>query len=90
MAKKETTMMVEIYTNIEKVYKDNETRIRRIKKEYKEWIKLWKTNYIQLVSGLNVYTDKMLEWEGKDEEMTKLYKSLIKRLRKHMKTLEVN
>ena len=83
-------MMVEIYTNIEKVYKDNETRIRRIKKEYKEWIKLWKTNYIQLVSGLNVYTDKMLEWEGKDEEMTKLYKSLIKRLRKHMKTLEVN
>ena len=83
-------MMVEIYTNIEKVYKDNETRIRRIKKEYKEWIRLWKTNYIQLVSGLNVYTDKMLEWEGKDEEMTKLYKSLIKRLRKHMKTLEVN
>lgn len=83
-------MIMEIYTNIESLYKDNETRIRKIKKEYKEWIKLWKENYIQLVSGLNIFTDKMLEWEEKDEEMTKLYKSLIKRLRKHMKKLETN
>ena len=82
-------MIMEIYTNIESLYKDNETRIRKIKKEYKEWIKLWKGNYIQLVSGLNIFTDKMLEWEEKDEEMAKLYKSLIKRLRKHMKKLEV-
>ena len=81
---------MEVFNNIETVYKDNETRIRRIKKEYKEFIKLWKTNYIQLVSGLNIFTDKMLEWEGKDKEMTQTYKTLIKKLRKHMRKLEVD
>ena len=83
-------MIMEVFNNIETVYKDNETRIRRIKKEYKEFIKLWKTNYIQLVSGLNIFTDKMLEWEGKDKEMTQTYKTLIKKLRKHMRKLEVD
>ena len=83
-------MIMEVFNNIETLNKDNATRIRKIKREYKDWIKLWKTNYIQLVSGLNIFTDKMLEWEDKDEEMKNVYKNLIKRLRKHMRKLEVD
>lgn len=82
-------MITAVYTNIENAYKDKETRIRKIKREYREWIKIWKTNYIQLVSGLNIYIDKMIEWSKKDEEMKELYEGLIKKLRKHMKKLEV-
>ena len=82
-------MIAAVYTNIEKAYKDKETRIRKIKREYKEWIKIWKTNYIQLVSGMNIYVDKMIEWSKKDDEMRELYEGLIKKLRKHMKKLEV-
>jgi 2-hydroxy-3-keto-5-methylthiopentenyl-1-phosphate phosphatase len=82
-------MITAVYTNIENAYKDKETRIRKIKREYKEWIKIWKTNYIQLVSGMNIYVDKMIEWSKKDNEMKELYEGLIKKLRKHMKKLEV-
>lgn len=82
-------MIAAVYTNIENAYKDKETRIRKIKREYKEWIKIWKTNYIQLVSGMNIYVDKMIEWSKKDNEMKELYEGLIKKLRKHMKKLEV-
>lgn len=82
-------MITAVYTNIENAYKDKETRIRKIKREYKEWIKIWKTNYIQLVSGMNIYVDKMIEWSKKDNEMKELYEGLIKKLRKHMKKLEI-
>lgn len=82
-------MITEVYSNIEKINENKETRIRKIKKEYREWIKIWKNNYIELVSGLNIYTDKMIEWDKKDQDMKKAYEDLIKKLRKHMKKLEV-
>lgn len=82
-------MIAAVYSNIEKINENKETRIRKIKKEYREWIKIWKNNYIELVSGLNIYTDKMIEWDKKDQDMKKTYEDLIKRLRKHMKKLEV-
>lgn len=82
-------MIAAVYSNIEKINENKEAKIRKIKKEYREWIKIWKYNYIELVSGLNIYTDKMIEWDKKDQDMKKTYEDLIKRLRKHMKKLEV-
>jgi uncharacterized protein YukE len=82
-------MIAAVYSNIEKINENKETRIRKIKKEYREWVKIWKNNYIELVSGLNIYTDKMIEWDKKDQDMKKAYEDLIKKLRKHMKKLEV-
>lgn len=82
-------MIAAVYSNIEKINENKETRIRKIKKEYREWIKIWKNNYIELVSGLNIYTDKMIEWSKEDQDMKKTYEDLIKKLRKHMKKLEV-
>lgn len=82
-------MIAIVYSNIEKINENKETRIRKIKREYREWVKIWKNNYIELVSGLNIFTDKMIEWDKKDQDMKKTYEDLIKRLRKHMKKLEV-
>jgi len=81
-------MIIDTFDNIENIYEDITIRKRKIKKEYKDWIKLWKENYAQLVIGLNIFTDKMIKWEDKNEEMTEIYKDLIKKLRKHMKKLE--
>ena len=81
-------MIINVFNNIEELYPDIETRKRKINQTYKIWIRDWKGNYGQLVNGLTILTDKSIEWENKNEEMSKIYKNLIKKLRKHMKKLE--
>lgn len=81
-------MILETFNNIENIYENIEIRKKKIKKEYKDYMKLWKQNYPMLVKALNIFTDKMIEWENENEEMKNIYKELIKKLRKHMKKLE--
>lgn len=81
-------MLIDTFNNIESIYKDKETIKNKIKKEYRIWVKTWKTNYAQLTICLNILTDKMIEWEKKDKKMSEIYKELIKKLRKHMKKQE--
>jgi hypothetical protein len=81
-------VIIDIFNNIESIYKNTETRKAKINKEYRIWIRDWKSDYGQLMMGLVIFVDKANEWEGKDEEMNKIYKKLIKKIRKHMKKLE--
>lgn len=81
-------MIIDIFNNIESIYKNTETRKAKINKEYRIWIRDWKSDYGQLMMGLVILVDKANEWEGKDEEMNKIYTKLIKKIRKHMKKLE--
>ena len=81
-------MRIDVFNNIEEIYSDIETKKRKINQTYKIWIRDWKQNYGQLVIGLTILTDKSIQWENKNEEMSNIYKTLIKKLRKHMKKLE--
>ena len=82
-------MLIQTFNNIESTYDSTERRKRRINQEYKLWIRIAKENYAEMVIGLAVLTDKQIEWEEKNEEMGNIYKKLIKKLRKHMKKMEV-
>ena len=82
-------MLIQTFNNIESTYDSTERRKRRINQEYKLWIRIAKENYAEIVIGLAVLTDKQIEWEEKNEEMGNIYKKLIKKLRKHMKKMEV-
>ena len=59
-----------------------------IKQEYENWIGFWGGIYIQLVIGLTVIVDKIIEWEKKDKEIMEVYINLIKDLRERMQVLE--